>query len=131
MGDPSFLPRVIPIFPLPDVVVFPQVVLPLHIFEPRYRAMMAEVRAEADPVIGMCLLQPGWEADYHGRPPLFATGCAGRVEKLEELPDGRFNILLRGMARFRVLSELSGGHYRRAEVERLADPYGDPTWLED
>jgi Lon protease-like protein len=128
-GDPAVLPRVIPLFPLPDVVVFPQVVLPLHIFEPRYRAMVADAR-DGDRVIGMCLLRPGWEPDYHGRPPVFPQGCAGRVEKLEELPDGRFNILLRGLARFRVLSEIPGGAYRRVEVERLPDPFGTSAVLD-
>ena len=89
------LPPTIPIFPLPNVVLFPNVFLPLHIFESRYRAMVKDALA-GDRIIGMVLLQPGFEANYEGRPPVYPVGCAGVITHSEPLPDGRFNIVLRG-----------------------------------
>ena len=106
----------IPIFPLPNVVLFPNVFLPLHIFEPRYRKMVGDALA-SDRMIGMTLLKPGWEHEYEGRPPVYPTGCSGVITHVERLPDGRFNIVLRGIERFRILSEDHGRVYRRASVE--------------
>jgi Lon protease-like protein len=118
------LPDRIPLFPLPNVVLFPGMPLPLHIFEPRYREMVTAAMA-GDKTIGMVLLRPGYEADYEGRPPIFETGCAGLIERCEPLGDGRFNILLRGHARFRVESEHPGAAYRLASVSALAEPAED------
>jgi hypothetical protein len=117
------LPPTIPIFPLPNVVLFPNVFLPLHIFEPRYRAMVGEALA-GDRIIGMVLLQPGYESDYEGRPPVFPIGCAGVVTHSEPLGDGRFNIVLRGLEKFRVTGEDASASYRQAHVEPL--PEGVP-----
>jgi Lon protease-like protein len=114
------LPSTIPIFPLPNVVLFPNVFLPLHIFEPRYRAMIADALA-GDRIIGMVLLQPGYEADYRGRPPVFPVGCAGVITHVERLDDGRFNIVLRGMERFRISGEDDCKPYRLAHVSGLPD----------
>jgi Lon protease-like protein len=122
------LPDRIPLFPLPNVVLFPGMPLPLHIFEPRYREMVTAAMA-GDKTIGMVLLKPGYEADYEGRPPIFETGCAGLIERCEALEDGRFNILLRGSARFRVESEHPGASYRIASVAALAGPAEDPEAL--
>ena len=126
----STLPAVIPLFPLGDVVLFPRVPVPLHIFEPRYRKMIADALA-GPRVVGMVLLRPGWEADYAGRPPVFDSGCAGRIDHSEELPDGRYNIVLRGLTRFRVREEHTGEPYRLATVEPLADALGPSEGLED
>jgi len=123
------IPPVIPIFPLPDVALFPQVPLPLHIFEPRYRAMVSDALA-GDRVIGMALLRPGWEQDYYGRPPVYERGCAGRIEEHEALPDGRSNIVLRGLTRFRIVEEHAGKPYRLASVSALADTAGDAEPVE-
>jgi uncharacterized protein len=117
------LPLVIPLFPLGDVVLFPHVPVPLHIFEPRYRKMVADALGGAR-VIGMILLRPGWEKDYEGRPPVFEAGCAGLIDRWEELPDGRYNILLRGLTRFRVREEHEGDVYRIARVDALPDRGG-------
>ncbi len=110
----------LPIFPLPDVVLFPNVFLPLHIFEPRYRDMVADAIG-ADRMIGMVLLKPGWESDYEGRPPVYPIGCSGVITHVEHLSDGCFNIVLRGLERFRVLDEDHDRRYRRAVVQPLGD----------
>ena len=110
----------LPLFPLPSTVLFPNVFLPLHIFEPRYRAMVADA-VEGDRLIGMVLLRPGWERDYDGRPPVYPIGCSGLLTHVERLADGRYNIVLRGVERFRVLKEDPCRGYRRAEVEPLAE----------
>ncbi|NOT44030.1 MAG: ATP-dependent protease [Acidobacteria bacterium] len=119
------LPPTIPLFPLPNVVLFPNVFLPLHIFEPRYRAMVADALA-GDRIIGMVLLQPGSEHDYEGRPPVFPIGCAGVVTHAEPLGDGRYDIVLRGIERFRIAGEEEGGQYRVARVDGLPDGTPEP-----
>jgi Lon protease-like protein len=110
----------LPLFPLPTVVLFPNVFLPLHIFEPRYREMVADAVA-SDRMIGMVLLRPGWERDYEGRPPVYAIGCSGVVTHVERLADGRYNLVLRGLERFRILEENHDRSYRRAAIEPLQD----------
>ena len=110
----------LPLFPLPNVVLFPNVFLPLHIFEPRYREMVADALA-SDRLIGMVLLRPGWDRDYEGRPPIYPIGCSGVLTHNERLPDGRYNIVLRGMERFRILEEDHALGYRRAHIEPLRE----------
>jgi Lon protease-like protein len=113
----------LPIFPLPNVVLFPGVFLPLHIFEPRYREMVADALA-SDRMIGMVLLRPGWQQQYEGRPPVYPIGCSGVITHVETLPDGRYNIVLRGVERFRILEEDDDRSYRRAVVEAAPDQPG-------
>jgi len=108
----------LPLFPLPNVVLFPNVFLPLHIFEPRYREMVADAAA-SDRMIGMVLLRPGWERDYQGRPPIYPIGCSGVMTHVERLQDGRYNLVLRGLERFRIVEEDHDRSYRRAIVEPL------------
>ncbi len=110
----------LPLFPLPNVVLFPNVFLPLHIFEPRYREMVADAVA-SDRMIGMVLLRPGWDRDYEGRPPIYPIGCSGVMTHVERLGDGRYNIVLRGLERFRILEENQERSYRRASVEPLLE----------
>jgi hypothetical protein len=114
------LPPTIPIFPLPNVVLFPNVFLPLHIFESRYRAMVKDALA-SDRIIGMVLLQPGFEANYEGRPNVFPVGCAGVITHSEPLPDGRFNIVLRGLEKFRMTGEDTSRPYRLAHIEAVPE----------
>src|SRR5687768_9452869 len=118
------LPPSIPLFPLPNVVLFPNVFLPLHIFEPRYRRMVADA-LEGDRIIGMVLLRPGWEADYEGRPPVYPIGCAGLITHAEPLADGRYNIVLRGLEKFRIVQEEAARSYRVAQVEALLEGLSD------
>jgi Lon protease-like protein len=112
------------LFPLPNVVLFPHVVQPLHIFEPRYRQMTADALAD-DRLIAPVLLAPGWEADYEGRPAVHSMTCVGRIVAEQRLQDGRYNLLLRGLSRARVVQEVPADKlYRCARVE--LQPEGDP-----
>src|SRR6516164_287400 len=105
------------LFPLPNMVLFPFVIQPLHIFEERYRQMTADALA-SDRLICMALLRPGWEAEYSGRPPIHSVACLGRIVADQRLDDGRYNLLLRGLARVRIVEEIEPGQtYRRARVE--------------
>ncbi len=119
MADP--FPERLPIFPLPDVVLFPEARLPLHIFEPRYRAMIADALA-GDRVVGMVLLRPGANPAAE-RAPTFAVGCAGRITDCTRLPDGRYQITLRGERRFQLVDDrLTPGGYRVATARALDEP---------
>ncbi len=117
------LPELVPLFPLPGTALFPGMPLPLHVFEPRYRRMVEDALAGAR-VIGMVLLKPGWEDRYLGRPEVYPVGCAGHLQACEALPDGRFNIVLSGLARFRILEEQAGRPYRLARVAELPEEPG-------
>src|SRR3954467_6057418 len=109
------------LFPLPNLVLFPHVVQPLHVFEPRYRQMTADALG-GDRLIALVLLKPGWESEYEGRPAVHPVACLGRVVADQLLPDGRYNLLLRGLSRARIVEEVdSGKMYRGARVELLAD----------
>lgn len=124
------LPPLLPLFPLPNVVLFPRMPLPLHVFEPRYRTMVADA-LETHRAIGMVLLKSGWESDYHGRPPVYPVGCAGLIERCERFEDGRYNLLLKGVARFRVGGERPGLPYRVAEARYSGDIMGDLPALDE
>ncbi len=114
------LPAAIPLFPLPDVTLFPHIAQPFHIFEPRYRSMVEDALA-SDSIIGLVQLQPGFEEQYEGRPPVYAIGCAGVIVASERLPDGRYDILVRGIAKFRIVGEDQSRLYRLADVESLPE----------
>ncbi|HET9372809.1 MAG TPA: LON peptidase substrate-binding domain-containing protein [Vicinamibacterales bacterium] len=123
----------LPLFPLPNVVLFPGALLPLHIFEPRYRDMVADA-LDADRRLVMVLLRPGWEADYEGRPAIYPVSCSGVIIHDEKLDDGRYNIVLRGLDRIRVVSEDHGRAYRRAAIELWPDAaldHGDRIAVRD
>ncbi len=122
--NPEKLPSAIPIFPLEVTMLFPGVSRPLYIFEARYRAMVADA-LKGDRIIGMTTLKPGFEANYQGRPPIYEIGCAGVITDVEELPDGRFNIALRGVVKFRVTGEDNSRPYRLAQVEALPEVLND------
>lgn len=106
-------------------MLFPGVERPLHIFESRYRAMVAAA-LKGDRIIGMTTLKPGYEANYHGRPPIYDIGCAGIITDAEELAGGRFNIVLRGVVKFRVTGEDDGHSYRLARVDPLPEVLDEP-----
>jgi uncharacterized protein len=118
------LPTEIPLFPLPNVVLFPAALLPLHIFEPRYRAMVDDA-LEGERLIGMVMLRPGWEIAYERAPAVYPVGCAGFITHADRLPDGRYNIMLRGLEKFRVVQERPAREgaqmYRLARVESIVE----------
>ncbi|MBA4066170.1 MAG: peptidase S16 [Isosphaera sp.] len=119
---PDGFPPTARLFPLPNLVFFPGVVQGLHIFEPRYRQMMADALA-GDGRIALVLLSPGWtEETYEGRPAIESVACLGRVGWHERLPDGRYNLRLHGQARVRILEEVPTDRlYRTARVERVPE----------
>jgi Lon protease-like protein len=117
-------PIIIPLFPLPNFVLFPGVRVPLHIFEPRYREMVADVAA-AHGIIGMMMLKGSWEEDYHGFPDVFGIGCAGHIEELVRLPDGRFNLILEGIGEFALEQESRERSYRQGTVRWLPSTGGN------
>jgi len=112
------------LFPLPNLVLFPHVLQPLHIFEPRYRELFEEALA-GDRLIAMAVLAPGWEQNYEGRPALEPTACLGRIVTHQRLEDGRYNLLLAGLRRLRIVRELPPHKaFREARAEIIEDCYG-------
>lgn len=120
MSDREELQNPIFLFPLPSTVFYPGAFLPLHVFEPRYRQMVQDA-LENHRLIGMVLLQPGWEESYYDRPAVASVGCAGKLDTAQSLPGGKFNIVLKGLSRFRILEEIGGKPYRLAEVDFLEE----------
>lgn len=113
------------IFPLPNVTLFPGALLPLHVFEPRYREMLREALAGRR-VLAIARLKPGFEQDYEGRPPVFDVCGVGGVESWSERDDGRFDIGLRGLARARIIEELPPRRaFRQVRAERIVEPAVD------
>ena len=124
---------VVPIFPLPEVTLFPRTLLPLHIFEARYRAMVSDALAR-DRRVCMVQLRPGYEANYAGKPDVQAVGGLGEIVSCERLATGRYDLVLRGEARVRLLQERpSDTLYRVVVAERMPDvaPAGDVAPLLD
>jgi uncharacterized protein len=109
------IPDRIPVFPLPNVVFFPKTYLPLHIFEPRYRQMVADATAGGQ-CIAMGLLKEGWESDYYGNPPIYPILCVGRLVSVQPLSDGRSNILLQGLECCDIQEEHFDKSYREATI---------------
>jgi Lon protease-like protein len=110
----------VPLFPLPNVVMFPRAVLPLHIFEERYKAMTAAA-LRGDRQIAMALLRPGWERDYYQKPAIEPVVCIGTILTHEKLPDGKYNFLLQGHTRAKVVREIDGKPYRLASLEPIVE----------
>ena len=110
----------IAIFPLPNVIFFPKTLLPLHIFEPRYRQMVQDTIATKQ-LIGMFLLEDGWQENYYGNPSIHPIGCAGEMIHVETLPDNKFDIVLRGLYRVRPIEVVQEFPYRKARVEVLPE----------
>ncbi len=109
------IPDLVPIFPLPTVVFFPETYLPLHIFEPRYREMVHNTSGQGD-CIGMALLKDGWEDEYERDPPIYPIGCVGRIISSHKLADGRYNIVLQGLQRCTFEEQEVSTPYRQARI---------------
>lgn len=114
------IPDIVPVFPLPNAVFFPATVFPLHVFEPRYREMTADLLAGV-PVVVMALLRPGWEDDDGERPAIHPIGCAAEIVHSHQLPDGRWYLTMRGLVRVRIEDEFAGKPYRLARVVPLPE----------
>ncbi|EQD54408.1 Lon family ATP-dependent protease, partial [mine drainage metagenome] len=122
----------VPLFPLPNVVLFPKTLRPLHIFEPRYRAMIAQSIA-GDRLIGMMFLKDGWENQYDQNPPVEPVGCLGRIIQHNQLPDGRYYITLLGISSFDLISEIASEPFRTGVIETregLSDELLSPALFE-
>lgn len=129
MASPLFpaerpeLPDLVPVFPLPNVVLFPHLGMPLHIFEPRYKGMVTAALA-SDRLIAMALLVPGDGEDSFGRPQIFDTVCVGRITAEEKLDNGRFNLILHGLTRAVIVEEEQvETAWRQARLEPFVDTY--------
>jgi len=119
--DPTSFSGSVPLFPLPGTVLLPGGLLPLHVFEERYREMLRDALA-GERLVAMAFLLPGYEeASDPVNPPIEPTVCVGRIVVEQELPDGRFNMVLAGLRRARVLAEDRSRPYRLAEVELIDD----------
>jgi uncharacterized protein len=134
MSFPAFsnarqeLPDLVPVFPLPNVVLFPHLGLPLHIFEPRYKQMVTDA-LESHRLIAMALLAPGWQQHVGDKPPLYDTVCVGRITSEERLENGRFNLILHGLTRAAVVEEVESDQpYRLVRLDAFVDTY-DPEPL--
>jgi len=113
------------LFPLPGLVVFPNAVQALHIFEPRYRQMLAD-SLRGDKLLAMATLADGWEGMYEGKPPVSSSVCLGQIASHSLLEDGCSNVLLMGLRRARIVSELPSDRlYRQANIEIVQDVYPD------
>ncbi len=122
--DPTILENFdgkVRLFPLPNVVLFPRVIQPLHIFEPRYKQMVEDA-LDDNGLIAMCLLRPSAGYGANNVAPIFPEICIGKIIQEERLPDGRFNLLLQGVSRAKIIKEVNNGKlYRTAKVEILHD----------
>ncbi len=111
------------VFPLPSSVLLPGGAVPLHIFEPRYRALVKRA-LETDGVMALADLAPGWEENYGGKPSMRPIACAGLIVWDQQLAEGRYNIILSGISRIRIQEELPGEHlYREIRAELISDPH--------
>lgn len=121
----------LPLFPLPNLVFFPHTRLPLHIFEPRYRQLVADALA-GEQRFGIVLLQPGWENDYYGNPPIHDYGTLAVIEQSMQLSDGRYNLLVNGLVRFRIVEMVASKPYRVARVVAQPEAQGDlmKSWVQ-
>src|SRR5436190_20836430 len=130
LGDPAAL-RALPIFPLPNCVLLPGGLMPLHVFESRYRELTRDCLAGTQ-LMAVARLRPGYETAYYDRPPVYERCGVGRIICSEELPDGRFALLLRGVARVEIERELPADRtYRILEARLLSDAKCDPRHAHD
>lgn len=118
---------IVPLFPLPNVVLFPKTPVPLYIFEEKYRTMIREALAGNKELV-IALLKEGSEPNYTSVSAVHPIACLGRIETCEELEDGKYNIVVVGIRRVRIIREVQHSPYQLVEVEAIEDPeYGELT----
>jgi len=123
----------VPLFPLPNAVLLPHAVMPLHVFEPRYRAMTADA-LDSHGLIAMANFDGEVDRDayYEGRPPLRPNVCIGYIERYESLEGGRYLVMLRGLCRAAIVEEVVGDQpYRQAMLEPIEYPPAENEALEE
>ncbi len=121
MGELMTAVEAIPLFPLPGTVFVPHTMLPLHVFEARYRDLIGDVM-EGNRYLAVPRLKPGWERGYEGRPAVYSHAGFGKIVRYDPLPDGRANIVILGLGRIKIREELPRDKlYRVAEGELLGD----------
>jgi uncharacterized protein len=111
----------VPVFPLPRLVLFPGTLLPLHIFEPRYRAMVADCLRAESPLLAVAQLRPGWESKYEGRPAIYDVGGIGRIKEHALNADGTYDIVVDALARVHLQELPADKTYRRASATVLTE----------
>ena len=115
----------VPVFPLPDVVLFPGIRIPLHVFELRYRTMVRDALSGTR-TLALATLKPGWEHDYHGSPAFHPIGCLASFEQVQWLPNDCYDLVVAGTTRVRFGTVRREFPYRACEVEPLpASPYDE------
>lgn len=107
----------LPVFPLPNVLLYPGAILPLHIFEPRYVQMIEDLALVDDPQLALALLQPGWDQTYFDQPQFFPIAGVGRLVSVQSAPEGRYNVLIEGLSRARLVEQASDKLYRQVAAE--------------
>jgi len=121
LGMPEHFDGIVRLFPLPNLVLFPNVIQALHIFEPRYCELLSDA-LESDRLITMAILEQGWEKEFQGQPKLSSIACIGRIVSHSPTGDGRHNVFLAGIQRARIIEELKvPTQFRQARVEILED----------
>lgn len=117
----------VPVFPLPKLVMFPGTLLPLHIFEPRYRDMLRDCLATEDKLLAVTQLRPGWESDYNRNPAIYEVAGVGAIEEHRHNPDGTYDVVLRAFARVRLEELPQSDRYRRATATVLRERTPEPV----
>lgn len=121
-SESSMIPEYldIPIFPLPNVTFFPKTLLPLHVFEPRYREMISNC-LRGDKLMGVALLREGWQKDYFGRPPIYKSFGVGKIVDFEHYDNDCYDIVVEGLYRTRLITEHPTRPYRTGRVTVVQD----------
>ncbi len=118
----------LPLLALPNVLLYPGAMLPLHVFEPRYLQMVEEMERSGERRLVLGLLRPGWEEDYFERPRVHALAGLGEVLQVHRSAEGHCNVLVRGEGRVRILGEVPGEALRRVRIEEVQEiPVADPA----
>lgn len=122
----------VPLFPLPNVILYPGAMLPLHIFEPRYVQMIDDMLEQDQAMMALGLLKPGWDAKYFGQPEVFPIAGIGRMVSCQRMPNHRYNILVEGLSRVQLQELPLEKSYRCTQYQPLEETeVQDPQMAQD